>query len=100
MNANGLLFAASITSQTEMPIRSHNSAISLTKLMLMKRNVFSTSFEVSATSGELRRVADGEASIARVDPLRCEDQEEVLADLQTGRLQDRQHHLAGGPRRA
>ena len=53
MKANGLVFAASMTSQTFTPKRSHSNAISLIKLMLMKRNVFSTSFEVSATSGEL-----------------------------------------------
>ena len=53
MNANGLVLAASMTSQTLTPNRSHNNAISLMKLMLMKRKVFSTSLASSAISGEL-----------------------------------------------
>ena len=43
--------AASITSQTEIPSRSHMTAISLASAMLTARKVFSWSFAVSATIG-------------------------------------------------
>jgi hypothetical protein len=49
MNPNGLVLAASITSQTSIPIRSHMSAISFTSPMFTDRNVFSRSLTVSAT---------------------------------------------------
>ena len=53
MNPNGLVAAASMTSQTLMPMRSHMSAISLTRPMLIMRKVFSSSFTISATLVEL-----------------------------------------------
>ena len=53
MNPNGLVFAASTTSQTSMFIRSHISASSLTRPMFTARNVFSSSFTISATRVEL-----------------------------------------------
>ena len=45
--------AASTTSQTLMPSRSHISAISFTRPMFTARNVFSSSFTISATRVEL-----------------------------------------------
>jgi hypothetical protein len=51
MNPNGLVAAASITSQTSMPIRSHSIASSLTSAMLTLRKMFSSSLVSSATSG-------------------------------------------------
>ncbi len=53
MNPNGLVAAASITSQTSMPMRPHIIAISFTRPMLIMRNVFSSSFTISATCVEL-----------------------------------------------
>ncbi len=53
MKPNGLVFAASTTSQTSMFILSHISASSLTSPMLTARNVFSSSFTISATRVEL-----------------------------------------------
>ena len=53
MKPNGLVFAASMTSHTSMPIRWHISAISLTSPMLTARNVFSSSFTISATCVEV-----------------------------------------------
>ncbi len=53
MKPNGLVAAASITSQTLMPMRSHISAISFTRPMLIMRKVFSSSFTISATCVEL-----------------------------------------------
>jgi hypothetical protein len=53
MNPKGLVAAASITSQTEIPSRSHINASSLASAMLTERNVFSCSFAVSATIGRL-----------------------------------------------
>ena len=53
MNPNGFVFAASTTSQTSMPSLSHINAISLTRPILTARNVFSRSFTISATRGEL-----------------------------------------------
>ena len=52
MNPNGLVAAASTTSQTSMPIRSHSWASSLTSAMFTERKMFSSSFESSAASGE------------------------------------------------
>ena len=52
MKPNGLLAAASITSQTSTPIRSHMIAISLTSPMLIMRKVFSSSFAISAVSAD------------------------------------------------
>ncbi len=49
MKPNGLVAAASMTSQTSMPIRSHMSAISFTRPMFTLRNVFSRSLTISAT---------------------------------------------------
>ena len=53
MKPNGLVLAASTTSQTLMFIRSHISASSLTRPMFTARNVFSSSFTISATRVEL-----------------------------------------------
>ncbi len=53
MKPNGLVAAASITSQTLMPMRSHIMAISFTIPMLIMRKVFSSSFTISATCVEL-----------------------------------------------
>ena len=52
MKPNGFVAAASMTSQTSMPMRSHSSASSLTRAMLTFRKTFSSSFASSATSGE------------------------------------------------
>ena len=51
MKPNGLVAAASITSHTSMPIRSHSTASSLTSAMLTERKMFSSSFAISAASG-------------------------------------------------
>src|SRR6185295_10580202 len=53
MKPNGLVFAASTTSHTSIPIRSHISASSFTRPMLTARNVFSSSLTISATFVEL-----------------------------------------------
>ena len=53
MKPNGLVAAASITSHTSMPMRSHISASSFTRPMLTMRKVFSSSFTISATRVEL-----------------------------------------------
>ena len=55
MNPNGLVAAASMTSQTSRPIRSHSSASWLTNAMLMLRKTFSSSFAISAASGDEHR---------------------------------------------
>ena len=52
MNPNGLVAAAPITSQTDMPSRRHMMASSLTSAMLTLRKVFSKSFTISATCVE------------------------------------------------
>ena len=51
MKPKGFVFAASITSQTLMPMRSSTSFISLASAMLTARKMFSSSFAASATSG-------------------------------------------------
>ena len=48
MKPNGLVAAASITSHTSTPRRSHMSATSLTRPMFTLRKVFSSSFTISA----------------------------------------------------
>ena len=53
MKPKGLVAAASITSHTLMPMRSHIMAISFTSPMLIMRKVFSSSFTISATCVEL-----------------------------------------------
>jgi hypothetical protein len=53
MKPNGFVFAASTTSHTSMPMRSHISASSLTMPILTARKVFSSSLTISATVGEL-----------------------------------------------
>src|SRR6185312_16123329 len=53
MNPNGFVAAASITSHTLTPNLSQITAISLTRPMLIMRNVFSSSLVSSAASGEL-----------------------------------------------
>ena len=52
MKPNGFVFAASITSQTSMFIRSKTTFISFTSAMLTARKMFSSSFADSATSGD------------------------------------------------
>ena len=49
---NGFVAAASMTSQTSTPIRSHSRASWLTSAMLTLRKTFSRSFASSAASGE------------------------------------------------
>jgi hypothetical protein len=49
MNPNGLVAAARMTSQTSILRREHMSASSFTSPMLTLRNVFSSSFTISAT---------------------------------------------------
>ena len=51
MKPNGLVAAASTTSQMSIPIRSHSTASSLTSAMLTERKMFSSSFDSSAASG-------------------------------------------------
>ena len=52
MNPNGFVAAASMTSQTSRPIRSHSSASWFTSAMLTLRKTFSRSFASSAASGD------------------------------------------------
>ena len=52
MKPNGLVAAASMTSHTSRPIRSHSSASWFTNAMLTLRNVFSSSLAISAASGD------------------------------------------------
>jgi capsule polysaccharide export protein KpsE/RkpR len=49
MNPNGFVLAASMTSQTSMPIRSKMTLSSLTSAMFTERKMFSRSLEDSAT---------------------------------------------------
>ena len=51
MKPNGLVAAASITSQMSMFSLRHKMAISLARAMLTWRKVFSSSFAISATRG-------------------------------------------------
>ncbi len=51
MKPNGLVAAASITSQTSIPSRSQSWESSLTRAMLTERKMFSSSFASSAASG-------------------------------------------------
>ena len=51
MKPYGLVAAASTTSQTSMPIRSHSIASSLTSAMFTERKTFSSSLDSSAGSG-------------------------------------------------
>ncbi len=53
MNPNGFVAAASTTSHTLRPSRSHIIASSFTRPMLTARNVFSSSLTISATRVEL-----------------------------------------------
>ena len=50
MNPNGLVAAARMTSHASMPSRRDIIATSLTRPMLTARNVFSSSFTISALS--------------------------------------------------
>src|SRR5438093_5614571 len=69
MNPNGLVLAASTTSQTSISSFSHIRAISFTSPMFTARNVFSSSFTISATRGEFtittRSIADEYSAPAR-----------------------------------
>ena len=51
MKPNGLVAAASTTSQTSTPMRSQSIAISFMSAMLTERKMFSSSFASSAVSG-------------------------------------------------
>ena len=112
MKPNGLVAAASITSQTLIPMRSHIIAISFARPMLIIRKVFSSSLTISATCVELHRhhalqrlrikssphlraagvnsahhfrnIGGLELRIARIDALRGKAQEKIRADPQTG----------------
>ena len=53
MKPNGLVAAASMTSQTSMFMRSHSIASSFISAILTLRKMFSSSFVISATSGVL-----------------------------------------------
>ena len=70
MNPNGLVAAASMTSQTSRPIRSHSSASWLTNAMLTLRNVFSSSLAISAASGDDSSI-DAVVDVARAVPRRA-----------------------------
>ena len=116
MNPNGFVAAASMTSQTSRPIRSHSSASWLTKAMLTLRKTFSSSLASSAASGErqlddlvvdvpragraarrrgrrgrradqARDVARGAGRVARVDPLGREGEVEVAPGAQAAALE-------------
>ena len=117
MKPNGLVAAASTTSQTLMPSRSHISASSFTRPMFTARNVFSSSFTISATCGradlddrvdrrrverlgerrarrrraadDLRHVARREVRVARIDALGRERQEEIASGHQAALLENR-----------
>ena len=52
MKPNGLLLAASITSQTSMPMRSKTIFSSLTRAILTARKMFSVILTASATSSD------------------------------------------------
>ena len=52
MNPNGLVAAASITSHTFSPMRSHSSASSFTSAILTERKTFSNSLVSSAARGD------------------------------------------------
>ena len=52
MNPNGFVAAASMTSQTSRPIRSHSRASWLTNAMFTLRKTFSRSLAISAASGD------------------------------------------------
>ena len=126
MKPNGLVFAASITSQTSMSILWHISAISLTRPMFTARNVFSSSLTISATrveltgttcshrraverrghlgarrpdaADDLRDVLGVELLVARIDPLGRKRQEEVDVRLEPLRLEHRLHDFVGRAR--
>src|SRR5436305_1057828 len=55
MKPNGFVFAASMTSQTSMSSLWHIWAISFTSPMFTARNVFSSSFTISATRAQVTR---------------------------------------------
>jgi hypothetical protein len=74
MKPNGFVFAASTTSHTSMFILSHISASSLTSPMLTARNVFSSSFTISATRVELTGT-----SVSIADPYSAQASCEQLA---------------------
>src|SRR5579859_3140790 len=113
MNPNGLVAAASTTSQTSIPIRSQSCASSFTSAMLTERKMFSSSFVSSAASGDetgwtvsttppyssgatgalvrdpaddLRHRLRRPVLVSRVDALGREGEVEVGAGLQPGDL--------------
>ena len=121
MNANGLVAAASMTSHTEIPSRSHISASSLARAMLTARKVFSWILAslgdhrardghdglddlaeqqlgaaqalVGDARDDLWRVAHRPLAAARVDALGGVAEEELLADGAPAAREDRQHDL-------
>ena len=62
MKPNGLVEAASITSQTSTPSLSQSCASSLTRAMLTERKMFSSSFDSSAASGVERTTTSSQIS--------------------------------------
>src|SRR6266702_1699882 len=84
MNPNGFVFAASITSQTSMFIRSQRSFSSFASAMFTQRKMFSRSFVSSASRVPFTgtTLVMAEASGAQPGEL----------------LEDRPHHLVGGAR--
>ena len=121
MKPNGLVRAASMTSQTSMFICRHISASSFTSPMLTARNVFSRSFTISATlvedtptmvvddlliqrrrdigrvlvdaADDLRRVAGVPLGVGGIDAFGRERQEEIAPRHQAAALQHRPHHF-------
>ena len=127
MKPNGFVLAASITSHTLILSALHMRAISFTSPMLTLRNVFSSSFTISATcvdetgttvstDGLVEPLRHLRCSVAvtppttfgmlrvlklvvpRIDALGREREREVPPDLEPGRLERRPHDLLGGAR--
>src|SRR6478736_361207 len=92
MKPDGLVLAASTTSHTLMFMRSHISASSFTRPMFTARNVFSSSFTISATRVELT------GTMVWIAALRREREKEVDARLEALRLEHRLHHFIRRPR--
>ena len=63
MKPKGLVLAASMTSQTSMPIPSRITFISLTRAMFTERKMFSSSLADSATRAEETRTTFSTAAV-------------------------------------
>ena len=126
MKPNGLVLAASMTSHTSMSILWHISASSFTMPMFTARNVFSSSFTISATrveltlitrlddraveqrrrfrarradaADDLRNVPRRVGLVARIDPLGRKREEEVDVGLQALGFEHRLHDFVGRAR--